>query len=725
MERHNIGLGIHNRQKGRKTNTFLHMYTKLLLGALLALCMQLPLRGKTIKVACVGNSITYGAGIANREQNSYPAQLQSYLGNGYEVKNFGVSGRTLLKQGDLPYVETGAYKASQEFAPDVVFVKLGTNDSKPQNRRYADRFKETCRELVRTYRALPSHPRVILLTPLRCFLINGDIDNDVIRNRLVPLIREVAYEEGVELIDLYPIMGTQWDAALLPDRLHPSAIGAGRMARLLGEHLLTPREQTPQQERFTGKAFNFYGHKGVEFTLKSGEACKVVMPERPAPGRPWVLRARFWGHEPQTDIALLERGFHIAYCDVADLYGSPEATARWDRFYRYMTRRGMSRKVVLEGMSRGGLIVYNWAARHPKRVACIYADAPVMDLKSWPMGCGHGEGSETDVERMLEAYGWKNRREAMAWQGNPTDHAARLAAAGVRILHVVGSADRVVPVDENTDVFAQHMALQGGNMQIIRKKGVGHHPHSLYNPAPIVRFVLKATGLYINPCTRPVCGNEYRSGAGWAEGAEWHRVAQDIDETLAGRRLTWLWLGNSITQGLGGNRKCVTYKIGKDAADKALGTDRWETAGISGDRTENLLWRIEQGGYDACQPDEVVVAIGVNNLIAGDDAEDVAQGIRAVALAAKKHFGQARIHVLGLLPAGHHASNPIRRKYGEIHRLLKQMKWDGMHYVDPTTWFTDNDGRLRAELYAADGIHLTPAGYEVWCEKMKQLSRTP
>lgn len=66
-----------------------------------------------------------------------------------------------------------------------------------------------------------------------------------------------------------------------------------------------------------------------------------------------MWRARFWGHEPQTDIDLLEKGFHIVYCDVADLYGSDKATERWDRFYRYLRKHGFHRKAVLEGMSRG------------------------------------------------------------------------------------------------------------------------------------------------------------------------------------------------------------------------------------------------------------------------------------------------------------------------------------------------------------------------------------
>ena len=126
-----------------------------------------------IRVACIGNSITYGTFIPNREMNCYPAQLQAYLGDGYEVKNFGASGRTILSKGDYPYSETDTYKASLEYQPDIVLIKLGTNDTKPQNWKYKNEFKDNYQTLIDTYQNLKSHPRIILLTPIRCFLPEG------------------------------------------------------------------------------------------------------------------------------------------------------------------------------------------------------------------------------------------------------------------------------------------------------------------------------------------------------------------------------------------------------------------------------------------------------------------------------------------------------------------------------------------------------------------------
>lgn len=229
-----------------------------------------------------------------------------------------------------------------------------------------------------------------------------------------------------------------------------------------------------------GEKSSFHGFDRYDFKVDA-LSCRVVTPRKAAEGRPWIWRARFFGHEPQTDVALLERGYHVAYVDVAGLYGGPEAVARWDAFYAHLTStHAFSKKVVLEGMSRGGLIVYNWASRNPEKVRCIYADAPVCDFKSWP-GIN---------KAILDAYGL-TEEEARAYTGNPVDSLKPLAEAGVPLLHVVGDADKVVPVAENTAVMEKRYTALGGTFRVIHKKGVGHHPHSLKDPAPIVAFILE------------------------------------------------------------------------------------------------------------------------------------------------------------------------------------------------------------------------------------------
>ena len=164
----------------------------------------------TVKVACIGNSITYGAFIANREQNCYPAQLQAYLGDGFEVRNYGVSGSTLLSKGDYPYIKTGEYIESQNFQPDIVLIKLGTNDTKPQNWKYKNDFMTDYQRLIDSYKALDSHPRIILLTPVRCFLPEGTpINAEQIEHQIRPMVEELAWKNQLEIINLFNLFGDQ------------------------------------------------------------------------------------------------------------------------------------------------------------------------------------------------------------------------------------------------------------------------------------------------------------------------------------------------------------------------------------------------------------------------------------------------------------------------------------------------------------------------------------
>ncbi len=241
---------------------------------------------------------------------------------------------------------------------------------------------------------------------------------------------------------------------------------------------------------WSGTPTSFHSYDLYSFQT-NGLSCKVAVPDVIAEGKPWVWRARFWGHEPQTDIALLEEGFHIAHVDVGGLYGAPTAVSRWDLFYEYLTEmHGFSRKPVLEGMSRGGLILYNWAAKNPEKVSCVYADAPVCDFTSWPGGLGKGKGSPKNWASCLKVYGL-SVQQAEEYQGGPINNLKPLADAGVPLLHVVGDADAVVPVLENTAILEKRYRELGGEITVIHKEGIGHHPHSLKDPASIVEFILR------------------------------------------------------------------------------------------------------------------------------------------------------------------------------------------------------------------------------------------
>ena len=242
---------------------------------------------------------------------------------------------------------------------------------------------------------------------------------------------------------------------------------------------------------FPGTTSSWNGFARHDFDL-AGKRLTVVAPAAPAPGRPWVWHGEFFGHKPAPDIALLGRGFHIVYLEVPDLLGSPPAVSFWDQCYTELTTRyGLSLRPALVGLSRGGLYCYNWAIANPGKVSCIYADAPVCDFKSWPGGKGKGKGDPVNWARVLQLWTFPDEAAALAWPGNPVDRLAPLAQHLVPLLHVFGDADEVVPWEENTGLIASRYEALGGSITLIRKPGVGHHPHGLEDSTPIVDFIVK------------------------------------------------------------------------------------------------------------------------------------------------------------------------------------------------------------------------------------------
>ena len=202
-------------------------YLQLL--CLLLFCCNLTFaQQKVIKVACVGNSITHGSGVKDPKKDSYPSVLGGLLGDGYEVHNFGFSGRTLLNKGDYPYMKEKMYQDALDFQPDIVTIKLGTNDSKPQNWKYKKEFKKDLTTMVKAFKALPSKPKIYLCYPVQAYAIQWGINDSIITHDVIPYIKAVAKKMKVEIIDLHtPLSGCP---QYFPDHVHPNEAGAIRIA---------------------------------------------------------------------------------------------------------------------------------------------------------------------------------------------------------------------------------------------------------------------------------------------------------------------------------------------------------------------------------------------------------------------------------------------------------------------------------------------------------------
>lgn len=243
---------------------------------------------------------------------------------------------------------------------------------------------------------------------------------------------------------------------------------------------------------WSGTAGKYHEYDRFDFTV-DGQPCIVVAPKTAASGRPWVWRAEFFDAFPQIDLALLKEGFHLAYMNVGNTFGCPSAMKHFDVFYKTLAEEhALSPKPVLEGLSRGGLYVFNWGAAHPDKVACILADNAVCDFKSWPGGKGKGKGSPADWAKLIQDYGFENEAAALAYDKNPIDNLKPLADAKVPLLHLVGDADDVVPYPENTAIVEERYKKLGGPIEVILKTGQGHHPHGLDDATPAVRFICKA-----------------------------------------------------------------------------------------------------------------------------------------------------------------------------------------------------------------------------------------
>ncbi|MFO7616778.1 MAG: GDSL-type esterase/lipase family protein [Bacteroidales bacterium] len=444
---------------------------KSTLTLLIAMLLLLPFqaRGKVIRIACVGNSITYGSGITSRDRLSYPAQLQEWLGSSYEVRNFGVSGATLLKNGDNPYGLQPEYQASLDWEPDIVIIKLGTNDSKPRNWQYAGQFEEDYRELVRSYASLPSRPRILVALPVPVFTAEKwGIRDSVVRDGVIPAIRQVAQDNRLEVIDLFNALLPHPEA--FPDEVHPNSIGAAIMV---------------------------------------------------------------------------------------------------EEIYRTLFHRGQI----------------------------------------------HGSG-------------------------------------------------------------------------------------------------------YLNTAILAAPGAECRgAAAGWGAGRDWFSQFDDINRIGESRQVDLVFLGTSITQGLGGEGRTVWCAV-PGLWDSLYGERNAANFGISGDRTQNVLWRIQNGNFENISPKAIVLEIGVNNF-PFHNAEEITSGIHAIIKALQKKVPGARILLVGPLPAGADPSGPLRKKYLEVQRNIKSTGGKNITHLDLGRVFIQPDGSLVPGLMSQDAIHLTPEGYRAWTAAME------
>lgn len=474
--------------------------------ALIWLGLALMAVGAT-KVAVIGDSISTGAGAENPRVNGYPAKLGERLGDGFDVRSFALGGHTLLSKADSPLSAKPVYQEALAFAPEVAVIMLGTNDTcggKRANWPHHGDLEADLRAMVSDLRKANAAVTVHLAGPLPMFFEKPGLMPERVADlkeragRLPEIWRVFARVAAAEPRVLWHDFRRVLADEDTTDGVHPTTHGHDRIARHLEELLATRFDEdhrifvSLEKLEIQVETGDFHGFERYDFlTLDQPRSAIVVAPRQAAEGRPWIWRARFFGHQPELELELLDRGWHLAYVDVANFYGGPAAMAVWDGFYDLATRSlGLSAKPVLEGMSRGGLPAFHWAIRHPQRVAAVYGDNPVCDFRTWPGGHEGGERSEGDWKRLLTA--WDLDEEAALKEPQVVDRLEPLAAAKVPVALVVGTADQVVPPAANAERVAARYAKLGGPVRMWRKPGAGHHPHGLHPPAELRQFLIAA-----------------------------------------------------------------------------------------------------------------------------------------------------------------------------------------------------------------------------------------
>ncbi len=226
---------------------------------------------------------------------------------------------------------------------------------------------------------------------------------------------------------------------------------------------------------FTGTAEKYHGYDLFRFTL-AGKNALVLIPNKVRAGSPWIFQTMFWDHKPLFDSIMAQNGYYVAFIDMGNTMGAPKAVAWMDSLYSHLTSKyGLSKKVNMFGISRGGLFMYNWARANISKISTMYGDGAVMDFVSWPCGCyGTGVGSVADWSSLKSDYGFASDSIAKAYTGNPYQNMQSFAAAKIPIIHVYGEIDSVVPPAENALRANDSLKAHGWQMKLLPKPKTGH-----------------------------------------------------------------------------------------------------------------------------------------------------------------------------------------------------------------------------------------------------------
>lgn len=471
--------------------------------------------------------------------------------------------------------------------------------------------------------------------------------------------------------------------------------------------------QIPEESLFdlssTTKTDQWKGFERVHFQVDQYHAY-YVKPKQVLPGKPWVWRASFPDWHTEMDSLLLNRGFHLVFVQVDDQYGSPAAMQAWDRVYEHLrSKLDFAPKVAIEAVSRGGLYAYAWAKRNPDKVSCIYAEAPVCDIKSWPGGKGKGPGDPKSWAQFLQIFKL-SEAEALAFKDNPIDNLEGLAAFKVPILHVISNADKIVPSEENTYLLVQKYTALGGPATIYPVTAgpqtlEGHH-------FPIQKAAEWADFIQNNsyPVKYPKFNQDYltlRNGL-----QNFQRVL------LRDKKATVAFLGGSITHNKGWRDKTCAYL--QERFPEVEFT--FIAAGIPSLGSVPHSFRLQRDVLDKGKVDLLFVEAAVNDRGNGTDSLTQIRALEGIIRHAKRSNPNMDILMMAF-------ADPINiQQYdqGKVPLEVKNQELLAGHYHLPSI----NLSKLVRDKIAAEefswaydfkDLHPSPFGQELYFSAIKSL----
>ena len=398
----------------------------------------------------------------------------------------------------------------KDHKPQTIFITLGSNDI--GNGHDLNTAPERLKKLIEKIYTLRfvGNPTILVSSIPPNKSDEAHRTNVMLYNTAISsMVNELRSKgKNIGFVDQYTVLEDKFKKTMQKDMIHPTALGNEKMAQQWVQGVTDYKKSidiSTSVEKavslYPGSKSKFKGFDVYEFRLKGRVGVKIVAPEKPAKGKPWLWRSLFWEaiHRfNEADLQLVKEGYHVVIVH-GDVAGHPSGNYNIDVAYDYLTKNyGFSKKCSMASMSRGNLSLFRWANANPYKVESIYVDNGVCNLRSWPAGnrvpgnenvTTNGDPASWGYFKMKFKYA--TDEEALNSKQSPIDLLEPLAKAGVPILTVCGSGDNAVPYEENDAILEERYKKLGGDIKvIIENKG---HSHGMVDPTPVLEFIRKHT----------------------------------------------------------------------------------------------------------------------------------------------------------------------------------------------------------------------------------------